>query len=190
MQHSELITLLQKKDPSAQRQIYEHSFSRLSAIALRYCKSKEQAEEAMHTAFNICFDKLLNLKNSPSPDLDSFMEQEFIHEVVQFIKSIRSEYYVSSTVYAVEIPGSSYNLFEVNDRINYNSLQSDVFIKALHQLTPSQRLILNMHVIDGIGLAEASLILESSEATVKSNLEKARFNLQKNIDKQLKKANP
>lgn len=53
-------------------------------------------------------------------------------------------------------------------------------------MVPSQRLIFNLHVIDGFGLSEASALLESSEETVKSNLEKARFNFQKNIEKSFK----
>jgi RNA polymerase sigma-70 factor (ECF subfamily) len=51
---------------------------------------------------------------------------------------------------------------------------------------PSQRLIFNLHVIDGFSIQESAFILETSEETIKSNLEKARFNLQKNIERKLK----
>ena len=51
---------------------------------------------------------------------------------------------------------------------------------------PSQRLVFNLHIADNYSIAEAADLLESGEETVKSNLEKARYNLQKNIEKNLK----
>jgi RNA polymerase sigma-70 factor (ECF subfamily) len=53
-------------------------------------------------------------------------------------------------------------------------------------MVPSQRLIFNLHVIDGYSLTDAAALIESSEATVKSNLEKARYNFQKNLEKSIK----
>ena len=47
----------------------------------------------------------------------------------------------------------------------------------------------NLNVIDNYSLSEASELLDTSEQSVKSNLEKARFNLQKTIEKNLKLSN-
>jgi predicted DNA-binding protein YlxM (UPF0122 family) len=49
--------------------------------------------------------------------------------------------------------------------------------------------VFNLHVIDNYTLASISELLETSEQTIKSNLEKARFNLQKAIEKNLKLSN-
>ena len=61
-----------------------------------------------------------------------------------------------------------------------------MLIESLHQLVPSQRLIYNLHVVEEYDMRKAADILEASEQTVKANLEKARYNLQKNIDKNFK----
>ena len=79
-----------------------------------------------------------------------------------------------------------YDLFDTAEIIDYRQIDNEVLIRGIQQLVPSQRLIFNLHVIEGYSLAEAAAMLESSEGTLKSNLEKARFNLQKNIDKCLK----
>lgn len=185
MSSSELIAALQKHDKSASRLAFEQYYSKLAGIAARYSKNQEQAEEALSAGFSACFNKLQ--RNPQVVDMDVFFEKEFIQECVNYIRSIRSEYYVSSTVYATNsISSKNYNLFENNEIIDYNSLDSEVFVAGLQQLVPSQRLIFNLHVIDGYNLQEAAAILESSEATVKSNLEKARYNFQKNIEKNLK----
>jgi RNA polymerase sigma factor (sigma-70 family) len=187
MSPAELITALQRNDKAAKKLAFDTHFGRLAAIANRYCKSQAQAEEILNTGFNNCLQKLQNHRHPVPSDLNLFFEKEFILECIAFIKSIRSEYYVSSTVYAPgETSSKNYNLFENHEIIDYNHVENEVLIKALQQMVPSQRLIFNLAVIDGFTLSEAAVILESSEPTVKSNLEKARFNFQMNIEKSLK----
>lgn len=186
MSSEELVTMIQKKDTNARKLVFERYYGKLAGIALRYCKSKEQADEVVNLAFNNCLNKLMQHRQPKSVNLEEFLEKEFILECVTFIKTIRSEYYVSSTVHATEAAPKNYNLFENNEWIDYNHVDTEVLIKSLQQLVPSQRLVFNLHVVDNLSLKESALILESSEETVKSNLEKARFNLQKNIERNLK----
>lgn len=186
MSAEELVTMIQKKDANARKQVFERYYGKLSGVALRYCKSTEQADEVFNIAFNNCLNKLLGHKQPKSVNLEDFLEREFILECVSYIKTIRSEYYVSSTVHATETAPKNYNLFENNEWIDFNHVDTGVLIKSLQQLVPSQRLVFNLHVVDGLSLKESASILESSEETVKSNLEKARYNLQKNIEKNLK----
>jgi len=188
MSSAELITLIQANDKTAFKVAFEKYYSRLAAIANRYSKSQAQSDELLHQAMHACLDKLKLLKQPPL-DLDYFVEKEFINAAISFIKSIRSEYYVSSTVYAPgENKNKNYDLFENTEVIDFRQIDNDVLVKCIQQLVPSQRLVFNLHVIEGLTLSEAATILESSEGTVKSNLEKARFNLQKNIEKTLKTA--
>lgn len=187
MSSPDLITAIQKNDKAAKRTAFDTYYGKLAAIANRYSKSPAQAEEILNLGFNTCFHKLQHSRTSQVPDLDAFFEKEFITECIAFIKSIRAEYYVSSTVYATgELASKNYNLFENNELIDFNNLETEVLVKSLQQMVPSQRLVFNLHVIDGYSLSQASAMLESSEETVKSNLEKARFNFQKNIEKSLK----
>jgi len=187
MSSPELIAALQKNDKAAKKSAFDTYYGKLAAIANRYCKSADQAEEVLNSGFNACFLKLQHQRNLSVSDIGLFFEKEFIVECIAFVKSIRSEYYVSSTVHATDVTTTrNYNLFENNELIDFNHLDTDVLVKSLQQMVPSQRLIFNLHVIDGYSLAEAAALLESSEATVKSNLEKARFNFQKNIEKSLK----
>lgn len=183
---AETLQALIKNDKTAQRQVFESLYPRLSAMSNRYCKNQAQANETITKGFNNCLEKLINHRNNPQANIEEFFEKQFIVECVESVKSVKSEYYVSSTVYATQSDARSYNLFEDNGYIDINSANTEVLIKSLQQLVPSQRLIFNLHVIDGYSLSESAQILDASEETVKSNLEKARFNLQKNIEKNLK----
>lgn len=187
MTAAELIHSLQKNEPNTRKLAFDKYYSKLGGIAARYSKSQAQAEEVLNAGFHNILNKIQNSRRNANINLDEFMEKEFIKECIAFIKNIRSEYYVSSTVYASgEAISKNYNLFETIESIDYNSIDNELLIKSLQQLVPSQRLIFNLHVIDGLELLEAAQLLESSEGTVKSNLEKARYNLQKHIEKSLK----
>lgn len=186
MTTSEIIALLQKKDISVKKYLFQTYYGKLAAIARRYCKSQTQADEALNVAFYNCLNKLAQQRQAKNLNLSEFLEKEFIVECITFVKNIRSEYYVSSTVHATGQINKNYNLFENQEWIDFNQVDVNVIIKSMQQMVPSQRLVFNIHIIDGISLSEAAIILESSEETVKSNLEKARFNLQKNIESNLK----
>jgi RNA polymerase sigma-70 factor (ECF subfamily) len=188
MQLNEVITGLVKNNAPVKKDLFDRYYGRLAAIALRYSKNEEQGRELFNLAFNACLHKLQRQKNTPDFDLDSFIEKEFIQQAVDFIKSIRSEYYVASTVYATNKENKNYDLFEYNELIDFNTIDNDVVVRSLQQLVPSQRLVFNLHVIENYSLQETATVLEASEHTVKSNLEKARYNLQKNIEKCLKQS--
>ncbi len=185
---SDLISGLNKNDTQIKKQLFDKYYGKLFAIIIRYGKNQTQANEIFNTGFNSCLQKLILQKNNPNLDLDLFFEKEIIKECITFIKSMRSEYYVASTVYATNKDTKNYDLFETTELIDFYTIDTDILIKALQQLVPSQRLVFNLNVIDNYSLEETSQLLEANEQTVKSNLEKARFNLQKNIEKCLKES--
>jgi RNA polymerase sigma-70 factor (ECF subfamily) len=186
MSIADIITGLHKHDRSVKKHLFDTYYGKLFAIVIRYAKNQIQANEVFNVGFNNCLQKLQHQKHNQQLVLDTFLEKEIIKECIAFIKNIRSEYYVASTVYATNKDNKNYDLFEANELIDYSTIDSQILISALQKLVPSQRLIFNLHIIDGYSQDESALLLEASEQTVKSNLEKARFNLQKNIEKCLK----
>ncbi len=182
----ETLSALLKDDKAVQKQVFEILFSKLAGICNRYSKSQAQANEVLNVAFNNCLHKLFKQRQTDNFDLEKFFETNTILECVDFVRAVRSEYYVSSTVYATTSVEKTFDLFEDNRYIDVNNANNEVLIKSLQQMVPSQRLIFNLHVIDGYSLSEAAQIVDASQETAKSNLEKARFNLQKNIEKNIK----
>lgn len=179
----DLISACIKNDKIAKKQFYEEFYTPLSLIALRYSKSKEQSNEMLQNGFACLFSNLHKFKPNGGFGIEQWIKEEFINFCVQFIRNIRSEYYVASTVRVTDTPAKTYDLFVDSTLTDFKNVEFDVLIKSLQQLVPSQRLIFNLHVVEQYDLRKAADILEASEQTVKANLEKARFNLQKNIDK-------
>jgi RNA polymerase sigma factor (sigma-70 family) len=186
MEPAEMIASVQRYEKTGQKELFEHYYGRLAGIAERYSKNASQAQELILAGFTSAICALQSLKQAADLDLDQFMEREFILECVRYIKSFRAEYYVSSTVYATQPGLANYNLFEDGEAPDFNKVETTQLVKALQQLVPAQRLVFNLHVVDGFTMQDTASLLETSEPTVKSNLEKARYHLQKNIEKSVK----
>lgn len=187
MSETELITACLKNDQTAKKQFFELFYPKLAYISLRYSKNKPQSSQIVLAAFSHIFENLATYRNQKKYSLDEYVSHEFIAFSVKYIKNIRNEYYVASTVRAVEQhKENTYDLFLDNQLIDFKNLNEEVVLKSIQQLVPSQRLVFNLHVIDGYTLEHISELLETSSQTIKSNLEKARFNLQKSIEKNLK----
>jgi RNA polymerase sigma-70 factor (ECF subfamily) len=189
MSQAELISACLKNDKTAKKQFFETYFSKLSYISLRYSKNAAQSERIVLQGFAHVLSIIGQFKLQNTLSFDEFVTKEFISFVVKYIKNIRNEYYVASTVKAVEYKEKTYDLFLDSKFIDLKNVDQDVLLKSIQELVPSQRLVFNLHVIDNYSLSEASELLDTSEQSVKSNLEKARFNLQKTIEKNLKLSN-
>ncbi len=186
MSEAELISACLRNDETAKKQFFDTFYTKLAYISLRYSKNKSQSSQIVLSGFGQVFNSLNNYRSQKKYTLEEFIKHEFISFTVKHIKSIRNEYYVASTVRAVENKETSYDLFLDNRLIDLKNLSEDILIKSIQQLVPSQRLVFNLHVIDNYTLELTSELLETSIQTIKSNLEKARFNLQKSIEKNLK----
>lgn len=183
---SELINIIKQNDSNAKRQVFELYYGKLSNISLRYSKNQEQAEDVLHFAFTNCFNLLVNNIQKNTENLDLFFQKEFIYSCIRFIKNMRSDYFVSSTVYAINNNLEQNDLFQNTEKIDLNKVEVDILIGSLQQLVPSQRITFNLIIIDDFSISETANIIESSEESIKRNLENARYNLQKNIEKFLK----
>ncbi len=189
MSEAELIAACIKNDKAAKKQFFEAYYGKLGYISLRYSKNAAQADQITLKGFSHIFSQLSQFRSQSKQNLEEFTTHQFISFVVNHIKSIRNEYYVASTIKAVETTDYTYDLFLDSGLIDLKSSNPEILLKSIQELVPSQRLAFNLHVIDNYSLSSVSELLETSEQTIKSNLEKARFNLQKGIEKNLKLSN-
>ena len=186
MSEAELISACLKNDQAARKQLFDLFYPRLAYISLRYSKNKPQSLQIVLAGFSYIFEHLSDYRIQKKYNLEEYVKHEFIAFTVKHIKGIRNEYYVASTVRAVENKETSYDLFLDSQLIDFKNISEEVLLKSIQQLVPSQRLVFNLHVIDSYTLEHISELLETSIQTIKSNLEKARFTLQKSIEKNLK----
>ncbi|MCX8080727.1 MAG: sigma-70 family RNA polymerase sigma factor [Bacteroidia bacterium] len=155
---------------------------------LRYYSPKNfNAEEKSAEVFEAALHRFTNKANHSNKPND--FRHSVIEVIVEEIKSYKSEYFIASTVYPDKLHPESHTLFENYELIDYNSLTPECLYKALSELSPPKRLTFNLHEIDGYTPEEIAVLLEVGLPTVKMNLEKAKYELQKSIEKQLRQMN-
>ena len=183
MSQAELISACLKNDKTAKKQFFDTYINKLSYISLRYSKNTAQSEVVLLNGLTHVFSKLSSYKLQNSDSLNEFVKNEFITFIVKFIKEIRNEYYVASTVKAVEYKEKTYDLFLDSKYIDFKSVSEPVLLKSIQALVPSQRLVFNLHVIDNYSLEQTSTLLDTSEQSIKSNLEKSRLTCKNQLRK-------
>jgi len=186
MSQAELISACIKNDKTAKQQFFKLYINKFKFIALRYSKNDTQSEDVLLKGMAYVFSKLHSFKSQTALNIDEFVKNEFIIFAVKYIKEIRSEYYVASTVKVTENADKTYDLFLDSKYVDLNNVNEKVLLKSIQALVPSHRLLFNLHVIDGYTLENASELLDTNAQSTKSNLEKARYSLQKLIEYNLK----
>lgn len=87
------------------------------------------------------------------------------------------KHYYAEDVSLLEQEASTENVL---DKMGYEDV-----IRLVQELSPAYRTVFNMYVIDGFTHEEIAVMLHISVGTSKSNLSKARVNLQKRIKKNI-----
>jgi len=159
----------------SQKKIYNSFYSYGMAICDRYTKRKEDAIEIYNDGFLKVFKEIHRYTPSYSDEMNSFkgwVRKILIYTAIDHCRKNNKHYFSAeletSIIYIPQNEESAY------DRISY-----DEIIRAIQHLSPAYRTVLNMFIIDGFSHEEIAEQLHISIGTSKSNLYKARQQLQK-----------
>lgn len=187
MSEDELIRGCLKYEPAAQRELYQQYFNKAMHLCIRYSKNPEEAKVILLDGFKNILNGFKNYaelnskrkKDAPELPLEEWIKNEIIASAVQHMHDNKKEHFVSSTVNTRDAGKQS--PLDVTDEQIIKSADKQMIIKALQQLTPSYRVIYNLHEVEGYSHPEISALLDISEYTSQDSLSKAKFNLRKNI---------
>lgn len=179
MPESEIILQCLRNNKEAQKSLFESNYSRFMLICMRYAKNKAQATEMLNYAYSHLLQDLHAFSKSER-SFEEWSKEQFIEYCVAYLKSMKNEYYVATTVRVTdEKPG--HDLFNNLPVEEHYPVDGQEILKALQQLPPSFRATYNMCMIDGFDFKKASDYLEVSEDTARFNLEKANYHLHQHI---------
>lgn len=159
----------------SQKKIYNSFYSYGMAICDRYAKRKEDAIEIFNDSFLKIFKEIHRYKPAYSDEANSFkgwVRKVIIHTAIDHCRKNNKHYFTAELEKTViYLPQNDENAL---DRISY-----DEIIRAIQNLSPGYRTVLNLFIIDGFSHEEIANQLGISVGTSKSNLFKARQQLQK-----------
>jgi RNA polymerase sigma-70 factor (ECF subfamily) len=159
----------------SQKEFYKLYYGFSMSICLRYCDSYDDAMEVVNDGFLKVFKSIgtFNLRNNNyEASLMGWMKSIMVHTAIDHYRKRKNAYLIS------DIEETHYQMPDVSetavDMITYKEIMA-----ILQKLSPVYRTVFNLYVIDGFKHEEIAAQLKISVGTSKSNLSKARANIQK-----------
>ena len=170
LSEKELIEKCIKKNPKAQKALYDIYSPMLFGICLRYARNYEDAEDIFQEAFIKTFDQLH--KYNFQGALGAWLRKLFINVALNYYRYDKTN--LTTDISNIEISQVALQL----DEISNNEI-----LEALKQLPDKQRIIFNLIEIEGYSYKEVSQQLEENESTLRGLNYKAKKNLQEMLNK-------
>lgn len=164
-------------DRDSQKKLYAHFYGYAFSICHRYVSKEEETLEVVNDGFLKIFNELkhfLPRYDSFENSLKGWVRRIFINTAIDHVRKEKNRMvFMHDQIDAVEnvsVPAAGL------ERLSHKEL-----LELITTLSPAYRMVFNMYVIDGYTHEEISGMLHIAVGTSKSNLAKARMNLQKMI---------
>ena len=147
-------------------------------VCLRYIKDRDSALEVVQDGFIKVFDKLdlFDFRGS----IEGWMRRIFSNTAIDAIRKAKRNPFLSDQDNDFKTPAE--NAMEEKEDLEALQLKYEVAMDCIDRLSPAYRTVFNMYVFEEYSHKEIADILGISEGTSKSNLAKARMNLQKMLE--------
>jgi RNA polymerase sigma factor (sigma-70 family) len=162
-----LIKACSNGDSKAFRKIYEIHSGTMYSICLRYMNNQDEAKDALQEGFIKVFKNISKFKFTGS--FEGWMKRIFVNSSIELIRKRKMHLDVSE-LNSNELP--------LTAKIETGSMDAEKMMTLVQQLPEGYRTVFNMFIVDGYSHKEISDYLEISESTSKTQLFKARKQLQ------------
>jgi RNA polymerase sigma-70 factor (ECF subfamily) len=168
-----------RNDRRAQEQLFKMFYGKMLAVCKRYISDNDTAQEVLQESFIKIFDKIgvFDFKGS----LEGWVRRIVANTAIDSIrKSKRNPFQTDSdTVFKQETTEDMI----LQEEWDLNEFKAEAAMTAIEQLSPAYRAVFNLYVIEDYTHKEIAEMLGINEGTSKSNLAKAKMNLQKILKK-------
>jgi RNA polymerase sigma factor (sigma-70 family) len=159
----------------SQKKLYHSFYGFAVAVCDRYCNRSEDVSEILNDGFLKVFKEIHQFKPAYADVVSSFkgwLRKIMVYTAIDHFRKNNKHRHIAeldSTV--IHLPATASTAIE---KISY-----DEIIRFIQELSPAYRTVLNLFIIDGFSHEEIAGQLGISIGTSKSNLAKARKQLQK-----------
>jgi RNA polymerase sigma factor (sigma-70 family) len=167
----QLIDGCKKGDRTAQRNLYEKYSRRMFGICMRYCDSREEAEEILQEGLLKVFQKIEAFKGEGS--LESWMKKIMINTALDVYRKNKNRQAETEWQDHLNIGTEALSELKAKDLL--------VFIRLLPK---GFRTVFNLYAVEGYNHNEIGKMLGISEGTSKSQYARARAYLIKLMEKE------
>ncbi len=164
-----------QNDRRAQEELFKLYYGKMLSVCMRYRGDRDSAEEILQEGFIKIFDKLEAFDYKGS--FEGWMRRIMANTAIDSIRKSKKDPLLSDNDEDFKM-GSEDPVVDKED-IELTSIKAEIAMEAIHSLSPAYRAVFNLYVLEDYTHKEIAEILGISEGTSKSNLSKAKLNLQK-----------
>jgi RNA polymerase sigma-70 factor (ECF subfamily) len=173
-----------REERKCQQMIFEMYYGKMMSACLRYISDRDEAQDVLQDGFIKVFNSIAKFDFNGS--FEGWVRRIVVNTAIDHIRKKKKDIF---QVTDHEFIMNNYT-DEVDDKQEesiYTNLKNHEIAEAIQQLSPAYRTVFSMYVIDGYSHQQIADLLNINIGTSKSNLAKARMNLQKVLKEKLKK---
>lgn len=161
-----------------QEKLFKLFYGKMLGVCLRYTADHDTAQEILQDGFIKVFEKLNTFDFKGS--FEGWLRRIIANTAIDSIRKSRKMVFIDQDDAVFQ--SETVNPMEEQEIENTKVLQAEVALQAIQLLSPAYRTVFNLYVIEDYSHKEIAELLGISEGTSKSNLAKAKQNLQKIIE--------
>ncbi len=168
-----------REDRESQKRFYKYFYSYGFAICQRYLTVHEDTVEALNDGYLKIFGELYRFEqrqNGLESSLKAWMRRVLVNTCIDRIRKYKLKKSKMSDQEPESVMMSTAEVAVTN--LNYEEL-----LGSISKLSPAYQTVFNLFVLDGYSHDEIAKLLNISVGSSKSNLAKARINLQRLLSK-------
>lgn len=149
---------------------------------MRYLRDKDSAQEVLQEGFIKVFDNIQNFDKKGS--FEGWMRRIVANCAIDAIRKSKKDFVLSENEKDfVTLPEEDL----LHEDWEITTVKAELAMEAINKLSPAYKAVFNLYVFENYTHKEIAEILEISEGTSKSNLAKAKMNLQNYLKAQYSK---
>jgi RNA polymerase sigma-70 factor (ECF subfamily) len=169
-----------KGERRSQERLFTMFYGKMMAVSMRYIGDRDSAQEVLQVSFLKVFDKLEHFDFSGS--LEGWMRRIVSNTAIDHLRKAKKNPFLSDQ--DNDFKSMAEDPMQVQELLAHTQLKAELAHAAITKLSPAYRTVFNLYVIEERSHKEIAELLGISEGTSKSNLAKAKMNLQRHLKEQ------
>ena len=169
-----------KGERRSQERLFTMFYGKMMAVSMRYIGERDSAQEVLQVSFLKVFDKLEHFDFSGS--LEGWMRRIVSNTAIDHLRKAKKNPFLSDQ--DNDFKSMAEDPMQVQELLAHTQLKAELAQAAITKLSPAYRTVFNLYVIEERSHKEIAELLGISEGTSKSNLAKAKMNLQRHLKEQ------
>lgn len=172
-----------QNDRRSQEQLFKLFYGKMLPVCIRYVSDRDTAQEVLQEGFIKIFEKLGAFDHKGS--FEGWIRRIVANTAIDAIRKSKKDPYRTDNDNDFKIGAE--DLMVDREEMETLDLKAQVAMEAVQKLSPAYRAVFNLYVLEEYSHKEIGAILGISEGTSKSNLAKAKMNLQKILSEKFMK---